>query len=76
MKRQAPPAGTFSAVFRVAEDGQVMFREVYPDLVFAAGEQVDVQQRDTLRMAQDLVGGVGQLAASGILGRYSKCSIR
>ena len=69
MKRQAPLAGTFPAVFRVANDGQVMFRQVHADLVLATCQQFNIQQRDALRMAQDLVGRVGQLAPLRIRGR-------
>lgn len=55
MKRQPPRAGAFCAVLHIPKDGQVVFRQMNPDLVLASRQQIYIQQRDSLRLTQDFV---------------------
>jgi len=56
-------------VFPVPGDGMALFREVHPDLMLAAGEEMNFHQAETLALLQNFVGRTGELTFSGVRGR-------
>ena len=50
------------AVFFVPHDRMPLLRQMHPDLVFAAGQQMNVQQAESFGLFQDGVLGMGQFS--------------
>ena len=63
--------GFLVAVFSVPGDGMALFREVYADLVLAAGEKMNVHQAETFGVFQDFIGRMGELPLGSIKGRVN-----
>jgi len=68
MQCQGAGAIVRPAVFFIPDDGVASFRQVHPDLVFAAGEEVDLEQGEPFCLFQDRILGMGELARCRVRG--------
>ncbi len=59
--------GAFAVVFFVAEDGVADGGELYADLVFAAGEELDFDGGGVVGLADDGVAGEAEAAEGGVV---------
>jgi len=63
--------GVLVPVFPVPGDGMALFREVYADLVLAAGEKMNVHQAEPFGLFQDFIGRMGEFPLGSIKGRVN-----